>query len=283
MNDPHHPGGATPESTAGSLDVLMDTGAVLVWVGLGALYLLAGRAAVLRGRAGWPMHRTASWLTGTAIGLAVTMAPHAGDATAGLTAHMAVHLVLSMLVPLLLVLGAPVTLGLRAVPVDAGRRFSKLMRAAPIRLLSHPVTATLLATLPMAVLYWDGSGLALLHDPVLGPVLHVHFVAAGALFAYAVVGLDPNPHRAGTRVRGSMILLSIAVHSIVSKHLYSVGDQRGLPPDTEQAAQLMYYGGDALHVLLLVVFCAQVYRESGRRIRRREAQRGTAPRPGRVV
>jgi putative membrane protein len=282
VKDPHHPGGATPGPPPGELGFLLDTGAVLVWLGLAALYLLAGRAAVLRGRVDWPAHRTASWLAGAGLGLAVTTAPHAGDANAGLTAHMAVHLVLSMLVPTLLVLGAPVALGLRAVPVHAGRRFSRLARAAPVRLLSHPVMATVLSTLPMALLYWDGSGLALLHEPVLGPALHVHFVAAGALFAYAVVGLDPNPHRARASVRGSMIVLSIAVHGIVAKHLYSVGDQRGLPQDTEQAAQLMYYGGDALHLLLLVVFCAQVYREGGRRLRR-PAQPETAPEPRRVV
>lgn len=130
------------------------------------------------------------------------------------------------------------------------------------------------ATAPMALLYWDGAGFALLHHAALGPLLHVHFVVSGALFTYAVVGIDPHPHRATVRVRAGALVVSIAVHGIVAKHLYAVADRDGLPPDTEQAAQLMYYGGDMAHALLLVVFCAQVYRESGRRLRRADRSTG---------
>lgn len=263
----HHPGDIVPGSAPGEFGTLvLDTTAALVWLGLAALYLLAGRAAALRGRDDRPMRRTVAWLAGVGVGFACTTGAVAAEAARSSTAHMAVHLALSMLVPLLLVLGAPVSLFLRAVPVTVGRRFSRVARAAPARLLTHPVTATVLTTAPMAVLYWDGTALTLLHDPLLGPLLHVHFVVSGTLFAYAVVGLDPNPHRAPAWLRGSMIVLSIAVHGVVAKHLYAVADGSG-PPDTEQAAQLMYYGGDVVHVLMLVVFCAQAYGEAGRRLR----------------
>ncbi|WP_189636271.1 cytochrome c oxidase assembly protein [Arthrobacter sp. NamB2] len=254
----HHPGG-TGLAGGDPSGFVADTAVALVWIGLAVLYLLAGRAAALRGRDDWKARRTLAWSAGAGLGLAVTVGPVADAAAGSFTVHTAVHLVLGMLVPLLLVLGAPVSLFLRAVPVDVGRRFSRLLRAAPLRLLTHPVVATLLNTLPMAFLYWDGTGLTMLHDPVIGPLLHLHFVASGTLFTYAVVGLDPNPHRAPAWLRGSMIGLSIAVHGIVAKHLYAVGDRDGQPADTEQAAQLMYYGGDSVHVLLLVVFCAQVY------------------------
>lgn len=268
MAGDHHPTDPGHAWRAGDPGFIADTAGVLVWLGLAALYLVAGRAAVLRGRDGWPRQRTVSWLTGTGLGLAATTGTLAAEATRSFTGHTAVHLLLSMLVPLLLVLGAPVSLVLRAVPVHAGRRISRLVRTPPVRLLTHPVTATLLTTLPLVVLYRDGAALLLLHHPVLGPLLHAHFVAAGALFAFAVVGLDPDPHRAPAWLRAGMIVLSIAVHGVVAKHLYSSAGQGALPPDTEQAAQLMYYGGDAAHVLLLVVFCAQVHGQVGRRLRR---------------
>lgn len=268
MTDDAHRSDGSAGAEAELSVYLLDVGALLVWVSLATLYLLAGRAAVLRGRPPWPAQRTAAWLGATALGLAVTTGPIARAARDSFPLHTAVHLVIGMLVPLLLVLGAPVTVLLRSVPARVGRRYSRLAGAIPFRLLAHPVTALALAAAPMAVLYWDGSFLHLLHEPVLGPLLHLHFLASGALFAYAVVGVDPNPHRAPAGVRAAVIVAAIAVHGVVSKHLYSTAGQRGLPPDTEQAAQLMYYGGDAVHALLLVVFCAQLYREGGRRLER---------------
>ncbi|WP_394248831.1 cytochrome c oxidase assembly protein [Arthrobacter pityocampae] len=265
--DPHHPG--SPTTGVGDPAVAaLDTAAVVVWLCLAVLYLAAGRAAALRGRDALPLRHSIAWLSGTALGLAVTAGPLAHAAATSSTGHMAVHLVLGMVVPLLLVLGAPATVLLRAVPARVGRAYSRLVRAPALRLLAHPVPAMLLATVPMALLYWDGAGFALLHHPALGPLLHVHFVVSGTLFTYAVVGVDPHPHRAPARVGAGALVVSIAVHGVVAKHLYAVADRDGLPPDTEQAAQLMYYGGDMAHALLLVVFCAQVYRESGRRFRR---------------
>jgi putative membrane protein len=262
--DPHSPGHGLTDA-AGEVALLGETAVVVLWVLLAALYLFAGRAAALRGRDGWPVRRSVCWCAGVVLGTAVTTGPLAHAAGTGLTAHTAVHLVLAMVVPVLLVLGAPVTLALRAVPTRTGRRLSRLARSVPLRVLTHPVTAALLATAPMAALYRDGSALRFLHHPLTGPLIHLHFLASGALLAYAVIGTDPNPHRSAPWLRGSVIVASIAVHGVVSKHLYSIAGQPGMPPDAEQAAQLMYYGGDAAHVLLLVIFCAQVYRRSGMR------------------
>ena len=264
---PHHPGPAPGGEALGAF--ALDTAVVLVWLGLAALYLVAGRAGVLRGRTGWPPRRTTAWLIGTGFGVVATAGPLAQAAGSSLTAHMAAHLLLGMLVPLLLVLGAPGTLFLRAVSARTGRHYARLAGSAPVRLAAHPLMAGLLAAGPTAVLYWDPAAFALLHHPVSGPLLHVHFVAAGTLFAYAVVGPDPNPHRAAPWLRGVAILTTIAVHAVVAKHLYAVAGQGSWPSDAEQAAQLMYYGGDAVHVLLLVVFCTQVYRTAGRRLRPR--------------
>ncbi|MHA7240381.1 cytochrome c oxidase assembly protein [Arthrobacter sp. TMS1-12-1] len=263
---PHHPGG--PASGLGDPTAfLQDAAAVIAWLCLAGLYLAGGRIAALRGRPALPLRRPVAWLSGTALGLAVTAGPLARAAAGSFTGHMAVHLVLGMLVPLLLVLGAPATVLLRAAPTRVARRYSRTLRSPALQLLTHPVPAMLLATVPMALLYWDGAGLALVHHRILGPLLHVHFVAAGTLFAYAVVGIDPHPHRAPVWVRAGVVVASIAVHGMVAKHLYAVAG-RGMPPDTEQAARLMYYGGDVAHALLLVLFCAQAYREAGRRLRR---------------
>lgn len=275
----HHVDDAVTGGAPGDLAAFaQDTAIVLVWLALAVLYLLAGRAAVLRGRTNWPLRRSVSWLAGIGLGLTVTVGPLERAATGSFTAHMLVHLVLGMAVPLLLVLAAPVTLFLRAAPVRMGRRYSRLASTRTLRLLADPVVAMVLSTAPMALLYSDGAAIALLHHALLGPLLHVHFVASGALFAYAVVGVDPNPHRSPAWVRAGAIMTAIAVHGIVAKRLYASANGGALPPDAEQAAQLMYYGGDAVHVLLLVVFCSQVYREGGRRLRQAEVRALATPR-----
>ncbi len=271
-DSPHHTGSPTTGVTDPAVFAL-DAAAGAVWLGLALLYLAAGRAAALRGRDARPLRHSIAWLSGTALGLAVTAGPLARAAATSFTGHMAVHLVLGMVVPLLLVLGAPATAFLRAVPARLGRGYSRMARTAALRLLVHPVTAMLLATVPMALLYWDGTVLAVQHHAVLGPLLHVHFVVSGALFAYAVIGIDPHPQRAPAWIRAGVIVVSIAVHGMVAKHLYAVAGRNGLPADTEQAAQLMYYGGDVAHALLLVLFCAQVYRETGRRLSPGRAKR----------
>jgi putative membrane protein len=262
----HHPGSPEDPSTADVGAFLLDVMVGSAWLTILVLYLVAGRAGALRGRPAWPAGRSASWLVGSALGLAVSVGPLARAAHDHFTAHMAVHLVLGMLVPLLLVLGAPVTLFLRAVPVRVGRRYSRIARTAAVGALAHPVTGLVLTTVPLALVYWSGASQQLVHHPVLGPLLHLHFVAAGFLFTYAVIGSDPNPHRAPAWLRGSAIVAGIAAHGVVAKQLFAIGQQGVALADAEQGAQLMYYGGDAVHAVVLVVFCAQVYRSSGRRL-----------------
>jgi putative membrane protein len=264
-------------------DLALQMAVLLVWLALAVAYVLAGRVAVLRGRTQWPARRTAAWLGGAALGLAVTVGPIATAAEDSFATHTAVHLVLGMLVPLLLVLGAPVSLFLRAVPVSTGRRYSRIVRHGLLQLLAHPVVALLLTSVPLILLYGNPDALPLLHHPLLGPLIHVHFVAAGVLFTYAVVGPDPHPRRAPAGLRVAVIIASIAVHGVVSKYLFSTAGQAGTPPDAEQAALLMYYGGDAVHVLLLVVFCAEIYRRTGPRPVRLHRVAEAEGTPGQVV
>ena len=74
-----------------------------------------------------------------------------------------------------------------------------------------------------------------------------------------MVGIDPNPHRSSFALRTAALIGFLTAHSILAKWLY------GHPPagvdfaDARIGAQIMYYGGDAVDVTLIVVFCAQWY------------------------
>ena len=91
-------------------------GGILIGLAL-LVYLIGVRRHRQRCRGRWPLPRTAAWVAGLACLSAAWLGPLASAARADFTAHMAVHLLLGMIGPLLLVTAAPVTLALRALPV----------------------------------------------------------------------------------------------------------------------------------------------------------------------
>ncbi|MBG6184189.1 putative membrane protein [Arthrobacter sp. CAN_A214] len=246
---------------------------VLLWLIPGAAYYAATRRPGLV----WPRKRTALWCAGALLGAAVTAGPAASAAHAIFVASMAVHLLVGMVIPLLWVLAAPVTLALKWLPVHASRRVTRILRSSPIRILSHPVTAGLLVTVPLWALYVGGLYSDVVHRPAALALLHLHFLLSGCLFTSAIIGIDPNPHRSGAVVRGTVLLSSIAAHGILAKVLYATPPPGLTPFQAEPGALLMYYGGDAVHAGMLIILGWQLYSAA----RRRDVRHGVLPAPGR--
>ena len=78
----------------------------------------------------WPTGRIVAWLCGCAVLLFATSSGIGRYMPAMFSMHMAAHMLLSMMVPVLLVLGAPVTLALRALPAAGARRSTRTARVA---------------------------------------------------------------------------------------------------------------------------------------------------------
>ncbi|HEX8927793.1 MAG TPA: cytochrome c oxidase assembly protein, partial [Actinomycetota bacterium] len=130
--------------------------AVLALLTAGALYVAAGW------RTPWPLRRTASWLAGLgAAGVGTVLSTTHGD----LRTHMAGHLLLGMVAPLLLVGAAPVTLALRALPVGAARRLARLLRTPPLRWAGDPLVAVPANAAGLWLLYGTGWHTALAASP----------------------------------------------------------------------------------------------------------------------
>lgn len=79
------------------------------------LYLAGVRKLRARGDK-WPVGRTISWLAGLAVTVLATMSGLNVYGKVLFSVHMGQHMILAMTVPILLVLGAPATLALRALP-----------------------------------------------------------------------------------------------------------------------------------------------------------------------
>ncbi|GID26877.1 cytochrome c oxidase assembly protein [Paractinoplanes brasiliensis] len=214
---------------------------------IAAALVYAGAVFRLRRRGvDWPPGRALAWYLGIAAAVAVPGHAHT------FRDHMIGHLVLGMGAPLLLVLARPVTLALRALPVRAARRLARALRSRPVVVLTHPVTAGVLDAGGLVVLYTTG-----LHSG--GFLVGLHLLLTGYLFTAAAVGRDPAPHRPGPAVRSAVLIAFIAVHGILAKHLYG-HPPPGVPAaEAEQAAQLMYYGGDLLHLAVIVLLCRELF------------------------
>ena len=175
-----------------------------------------------------------------ATGLALPVTSFAG--------HMTQHVLIGMVAPLGLVLGAPVTVLLRVLPVRAARRLTGLLRSRPLRFLTHPVTALVLSVGSLAVLYLTPLYAYAGHHPL----LHLHFVLSGVLFAWVVAGVDPAPHRPSVAVRLVVLGVAVAAHATLSQLLYA-GAWVLVPAtdaDRQAGATIMYYAGDLAELLL---------------------------------
>lgn len=227
---------------------------VLVLLVLGAA--LVGYAVALwaagPGRR-WPPRRALCWTAGVlcaGVGLA---GPVASAAHTSFTAHMAAHLLTGMVAPLLLVLGAPLTLALRALPVARARRLTRLLRTPIVRAETHPVVAASLDVGGLWVLYTTGL-YPLMHSSVLVHALvHAHVLGWGYPFTASLVGVDPDPHRSSVVLRSVVLVAFVAAHSVLARWLYAHPPAGVEAVDGRAGAQLMYYGGDVVDVLLVVL------------------------------
>ncbi|MBB5897952.1 putative membrane protein [Kutzneria kofuensis] len=244
--------------TAGN-DILSALLPALVLFACAAGYLHLARRAHRRNPAlGWSRWRTASFTLGLVLLAVALLPPVAPWAHIDFRGHMAQHLLIGMYAPLALVLGAPVTLALRAVSTRRGRQFTALLHSRPARLLAHPAIALLLSTGSLAVLYFSPLHETITSQPAGHWLLHAHFLFSGCLFAYVIAGPDPAPARPGVRTRLVYLGCAIAAHAAISQLMYGGYwiDIHAPAAQIRGAAEIMYYGGDIAELLLAAALVA---------------------------
>lgn len=184
-----------------------------------ALYLAAVVRLRRRGDA-WPPGRTASWLLGCLALLFVTSSGVGRYMPAMFSVHMVAHMGLSMLVPILLVLGAPVSLALRALPA-AGREDPPGMREWLLtalhsrlsRFLTNPVVATVLFVAGFYGLYLSNLFDTAVSSHAGHLAMNVHFLLSGYLFYWIVIGVDPTPRPIPPLAKVGVVFASLPLHA----------------------------------------------------------------------
>jgi putative membrane protein len=176
--------------------------------------------------------------------------------------HMVQHLLIGMYGPLFLVLSAPVLLALKALPVNSARTVTAILRSRVFFLLSHPVTTLFLNMGGMYLLYLTPLYVKSLFNPFLHYLIHFHFLAAGFLFTWSMIGQEPVARRPAFGIRVFVLFISIAAHAFLSKYMYAYLYPIHSPHSADQireAAKLMYYWGDLSELLLAFVLFGMWY------------------------
>jgi len=249
-----------------------------------ATFYLYGVLVLRRRGDRWPVARTISFVVLGLGSIAVaTMSPIAGYDTTLLSMHMVQHMILSMVAPVCMALGAPVTLALRTLTRTPRGWLLAVLHSRVAAVLSFPVVAFTLYVLSPWALYFTSWYPATLESDYLHNVLHLHFVAVGCLFFWPLVGVDPVPGRVGFPFRLLTIFLTLPFHaflgvtmmgmtSLIAAEHYRSLDLAWVDPvaDQERAGAILWGSGDVIGLLFFGVLFVQWVRASQREAARED-------------
>lgn len=203
---------------------------------------LAGVVRLRRRGDRWPVGRTVNWVVGWLIFIWATNGFLGIYGRVTFSWHMTLHMVEAMIVPIFLVLGAPVTLGLRALKARTDGTLGPrelvlgLVHSRYLKAVGNPVFAAAFFFLSLVVFYWtDLFELALTtHTGHL--IMTAHFVLAGYFFAWVLVGVDPGPKRWSPPLRLVVLFATITFHAFFGVAMIS--GTAVLAPDFFEALDL---------------------------------------------
>ena len=208
---------------------LYDPDALMIGVLVTAVALYIRGVIILTRRGDkWPVGRT------VAFALGISAIDYATSGGLGVYAkfsfeyHMTAHMLLGMVAPIGIVLGAPITLALRTLP--QGRTSQERGVRGTLIALLHSKPAAVFTNPVSALALFDGSLFVLYMTPLFGNlmqshlghlVMSVHFLLAGILFFHVIIGIDPNPRKVPHIVRIVILFAAMSIHAFFAVALIS--------------------------------------------------------------
>jgi putative copper resistance protein D len=253
-------------------------------IAMGALYVLGTRRLARRGRR-WSTARTTAFFAGLVALAIATQSGLAAYDTTLFSAHVGQHVLIGVVAPFLLALGAPITLALQASSRSTQVGLVRVMHTRPARALTNPIVAWALFGLTLFVLYFSPLYELSLRNSVVHEAVHLHFFFVGAVFFWSVIGLDPVSWRIPYGFRLLLVLLTVPFHAFLGLALLT-GEQpiaedyyaRTARPtsatvmtDQRTGAGVMWAVGDAIGLIASTVVLAQWMAHEDRANRRIES------------
>ena len=203
--------------------------ALMIGVLITVLALYVKGVLVMRRRGDkWPVGRS------VAFGLGIAGIDFATSGGLGLYAHftfsyhMVAHMVLGMIAPIGIVLGAPITLALRTLPIgrnstERGVRGTLLaaLNSKVAIFYTNPIVAVALFDGSLFALYFTGLFGGMMQTHVGHLFMSIHFILSGILFFHVIIGIDPNPRRIPHLLRIVIVFVAMSIHAFFSVALMS--------------------------------------------------------------
>lgn len=186
-------------------------------LGIG-VYLWAVRRLAKRGDA-WHLRRTASWTLGWLLFIWTTCGAPGVYGKVQFSTHMFMHMMLTMGIPIFLCVGAPLTLLMRAIPARRDKTMGPrelLLATAHSRWLSffcNPIVASINFAGSLYVFYFTGLFELALKTHTGHVAMVVHFMLAGYVFCWSLIGIDPGPKRWPPSLRLVALFVTMSVHA----------------------------------------------------------------------
>ncbi|TGZ19498.1 membrane protein [Streptomyces sp. S816] len=239
----------------------------------------------------WPVARTFSYVIGV-LTIMLVMCTKLNDyGMVMFSVHMVQHMIISMLSPILILLGAPVTLALRALPTAGrGRKGPRelllmLLHSRYMRVITHPLFTIPMFIASLYVLYFTPLFDFLMGSKTGHIAMMVHFLAVGVVFFWPIIGVDPGPHRPGHLMRMLELFAGMPFHAFFGIALMMASTPMvntflhppaslGIDPlsDQNSAGGIAWAFSEVPSVLVLIALLFQWYGSEKRHARRKDRQ-----------
>ncbi len=241
-----------------------------VTVAIGALYIYGVVKLRRRGDA-WPLGRTVSFVLGGLGSIVlVTQGPLAYLDTVLLWTHMVQHMILTMIAPVFMALGAPVTLALRVARGRLRSIILAVLHSRYVKVITFPLVAGAIYILNPWLLYFSDFYELTLTNSWVHNFNHMHFLIVGSIWVWALIGIDPMP-RMGFPLRLLAVFITLPFHAflgvtmmgqetLIAEDFYLSQNRLwgpSLAADQEMAGGLLWVAGDVVGLLLIVVLLIQ--------------------------
>ena len=193
-----------------------------LWIAVALFGLVSyflGVAKIHRRGDKWQWFRSVNWVIGLLVLTYITSGPPSVYGRVLFSAHMVDHMALTMVAPIFLVLGAPVTLALRAMPPRGdGSRGPRewllvFVHSRFSQVVTHPLFAAANFAGSIVLFYYsDLFGFAM-REHVGHELMIVHFLLTGYIFVLSMIGSDPLPLRAPYPMRLLLLLATMGFHA----------------------------------------------------------------------
>lgn len=260
-------------------------GVVAVSAALGGGYAVGASRWQRRRQEPWP--RSRSWC----FGLGVLLVALVGCSFLGVYddvlfwVRATQNIVLLMVVPMLLAVGAPLTLLAGTLPQPTRARLSRVLHSRPLMWATLPPVVTLLLVVPILVLYLSPLYESTLRSAVATAVAGTVLALAGFGYFWTRFRIDPVPRAGSHLVTLAITIVEMIGDAVLGVVLWlgplialgfytAVGRQWGPDLRTDQllGAGILWVGGDVVGLPFIGIVVARMAREDDARGRQVDAE-----------